>query len=131
MFGRRHRAFRRASWLALFAILLQTLVPVPPPPANAARAGSASFEGANLCMAPGSIPAGPASTDDKAPAHKAPPCAICQSVQMLAAGFVPSAAASFGLPSDPGHARAAIPGPQVRERLAATGARARAPPVKA
>ena len=74
------------SWLALVAILLQTLVPIfHEAPRAAAELPFAGLAG-SLCLAPGSMPPG---DSDKIPVHKLPPCAICQTAQLLAAGFVP------------------------------------------
>jgi hypothetical protein len=124
----RHSAFRRAAWLALLALFLQIAVPLFHRPASAdVRAG---ISGANLCMAPGSVPAAP-TDGDKAPAHKAPACAICQTLHMLGGGFVP--------PNDPGLLAAQPYGAVLSEissdsfpqRRIVSDARARAPPTLA
>jgi len=87
----RYRFFRPASWLALFAILLQSLVPAIHHPASMALAGATDnvvggFDLAkNLCVVPGhNAPEGPGKT----PAHQLPDCAICQAVHAIG-GFVP------------------------------------------
>jgi|SRR5579883_539242 len=124
MFRGRHRAFRRAAWLALLALFLQSFVPALHHPASAALS-----DVGNMCMAPGSQPFGPSDTD-KSPPHGAPACAICQTLHILSGGFVPpeavaAPAAIFAKISPPGPAAVILEGRSVSQ------ARARAPPVKA
>ena len=132
MFRRRkHSAFRRASWLALVAILFQVLLPVLHHPAAAMLGSQRDMAGAgNLCLAPIGNPTAPTDSD-KAPAHKLPPCPICQTFQMLGAGFVPSSPIAFAAFA----ATAAAPVPAadtaINPRWIAAGARARAPPLRA
>jgi hypothetical protein len=96
MFGRRrHKALKRASWLALFAILFQALLPLAHHPA--AMAAPAGFDSAhNLCLAPGSTaPSDPA----KAPAHHMPDCALCAAMHAIG-GFVPPMAPAIAVSRD-------------------------------
>lgn len=127
---RRHSAFRRASWLALFAILLQVVVPIVHQPGGAARAGPLSAAGANLCSAPGNGPASPVGTD-KSPTHKLPPCPICQTFQMLSGGFVPPSPATFAAIDRAGSAPAPSAYTAIRRRWTTANAQARAPPLRA
>jgi len=85
------------NWLAAIAILLQTVVPLVHRPAEAASAGWAPAL-ASFCQAAGSTaPATP--DDDKAPLHKLLPCGVCQSLQLLGAGFVPTAGVELQPPA--------------------------------
>ena len=78
--------------MAVFAILLQSLIPVLHHPAGMALAAVlAPTDIHNLCLAPGSAPVAP----DKAPARHPPACAICQAVHAVA-GFAPPAAPALG-----------------------------------
>jgi hypothetical protein len=82
---------RRAAWLAVFALFLQTLIPAGHHPAGMALAATLGIDGpSNLCLAPGSAPVAP-SDRDKAPHHQMPACAICQAVHAIG-GFAPPAA---------------------------------------
>ncbi len=75
---------RRGAWLAIFAILLQALLPVVHHPADMALAGTLGFAGAhNLCIAPGGAPVQPA-VPDKAPHDHLPACPICQAIHRSA-----------------------------------------------
>jgi hypothetical protein len=90
-----HRPMPRlAVWLALLALWLQALLPAVHHPAGA-MSGLFGFGAGNLCTAPGSAPAAP---QDKAPNHKPPPCPICQTFQILGAGFAPPAPIAIPLP---------------------------------
>ena len=85
---RRYRVHRRAAWLAVFALLLQTLIPVFHHPASMAFAGTLGADVVkNLCLAPGSTPVAPGD-QDKSPHHQIPACAICQAVHAIG-GFAP------------------------------------------
>jgi hypothetical protein len=94
----RHKAFRRASWLAVFAILLQAILPAIHHPAMAAPVGADLAR--SLCLAPGSTtPADPA----KSPAHHLPGCAICMAAHAIG-GFVPPTAPVIAIGRDHGFA---------------------------
>jgi len=125
MFRGRHRSFRRAAWLALLALALQTLVPALHRPAAAAAPG---FDAANMCIAPGNQ-APTSGNTDKAPAH-GQPCAICLTLHMLASGFAPPHAVVLPLPIA---VAAAVPLPSVSpfHGRVLVDARARAPPASA
>jgi hypothetical protein len=75
---------KRASWLAIVAVLLQAILPALHD--ASAMAGSQGFDAAhNLCLAPGStVPGNP----DKAPHHHLPACALCSAMHLVG-GFVP------------------------------------------
>lgn len=97
MITRRNKtATRRASWLALFAILFQALLPALHHPAMAAPVGTAIAH--NLCLAPGST--GP-SEPEKAPGHHVPACAICAALQTIG-GFMPPTAPVLAMDRDYG-----------------------------
>ena|SRR5271168_3180659 len=95
MIRRRNRkATRPAAWLAMFAILLQALLPAVHHPAGMALAGVGNDKIAGLdiaqylCVAPSS------TTPDKpgkVPAHHIPPCALCSAVHAIG-GFAPPVA---------------------------------------
>jgi hypothetical protein len=87
-FGNRHRKnFRRAAKLALFAILLQALLPLIHHPAQAAPYG------VHICAV--MHHADHSSDQDKAPVSKSS-CPICVSLHLLGSGFVsPTVDASF------------------------------------
>jgi hypothetical protein len=90
---RRHHVHRRAAWLAVFALWLQTLVPVFHHPASMAFAGALGIDFApNICLAPGSMPVAP-SDQDKSPHHQMPACAICQAVHAIGGFASPPAPA--------------------------------------
>ena len=128
MFRRRHRAFRRAAWLALLALFLQTVVPVLHHPASAAL--PAGVDAANLCMAPGSQ-APPPSDTDKSLIHGTQSCAICQTLQMLGGGFVAPDAATLAPAFVVERISVFSPDAAVLGGRAVTQNRARAPPLKA
>jgi len=96
MFWRRNsKAFRRASWLAVLAILFQALLPTAHDWGMALAApsdGLAAFAdiAQHLCLAPGSaapvIPQAPGVP--KAPAHLGPSCTLCTAAHAVT-GFVP------------------------------------------
>ncbi len=98
---RNSKGTRQAAWLALFAILLQALLPTAHDPASMAAAGPpahnaptlAGFDVSHyLCLAPGNTaPDDPA----KAPAHHILPCALCL-VMHSVGGFLPATAAITG-----------------------------------
>jgi len=90
---RNSKALRRASWLAIFAVLLQALLPALHHPASMVLGGLAGGKIAgfdisqNLCADPGgTAPAAP----DKAPANHIPPCAICLALHAIAGAPPPS-----------------------------------------
>jgi hypothetical protein len=122
----RRRAAGAGVWLALLALWIQALLPAVHQPAGAMSGVFAFGMSGSLCLAPGSAPVVP---QDKAPGHKTPPCPICQTFQILAAGFAPPAVAAIPLPRFAGLADTvtiydtALPGHQ-RARP-----RARAPPL--
>ena len=89
-------SLRRTAWIAIFALLLQALLPAFHHPAGMALAGAlggasdrtvAALESGNLCLAPGST-----APDDpgKAPAHHMPACALCAAMHVIG-GFAPPA----------------------------------------
>jgi hypothetical protein len=78
------------NWLAAVAILLQSVVPIVHRPTDATPTGWGPAL-ASFCQASGNT--APLSPDDgKAPLHKMQPCGVCQTLQLLGAGFVPAAA---------------------------------------
>jgi hypothetical protein len=87
----RNNLIRRAAWLALFALLLQTLVPLVHQPAAMA---SAAGQVIRICssLARG---AGESSDADKSATHKLPSCPVCQSLKLLAGGFVTPVPVAF------------------------------------
>jgi hypothetical protein len=89
MFNRAQRPQHRfMAWMAIFAILLQTLIPALHHPASMAMMDMPGMDGANgLCVAPGSTSPAPGAPN-KAPAHQIPPCALCQAVHAIG-GFAP------------------------------------------
>jgi len=97
MIARRgYRALRPAAWLAMLAILLQTLLPVKQAPAGFAPAGPSGDTIAgldvalHLCHAPGD-----STPDDHAPApaDNQQCCAICLAVHTIGGVAPPSAPA--------------------------------------
>jgi hypothetical protein len=126
-----HNAFRRSAWLALFALLFQALLPLGHHPADMASMDMAQMDmpgygAGNLCMAPGTAPADP----HKDPAHKPPPCPICQTLQMLAGGFIPPSPISLEPPKFTRLAADVPPAQNRHEQYIHLGARARAPPMR-
>jgi Protein of unknown function (DUF2946) len=99
---RNNRGTRPAVWLAVFAILLQALLPGLHHPAGMALAGDriAGLDIAQyLCVAPGGT-----TPDDpgKAPAHHhVPPCALCSSMHAIG-GFAPPDALVIAVSRDYG-----------------------------
>jgi hypothetical protein len=94
---RNSRAARRVSWLAIFAILLQSLLPVFHHPVGMALAAQGGIAGEKiagfdvtqyLCVAPGSTAPGDPT---KVPDHHVQPCAICASIHAIG-GFAPPTA---------------------------------------
>jgi hypothetical protein len=116
------RAAGPAVWLALLALWLQALLPAIHHPGSMFMPGMSG----KLCLAGGSAPAAP---QDKAPDHKLPPCPICQSLQILAAGFVPPAKIAIPLPAFAGQVLLALSTAifHVTRRIGA--AQARGPPL--
>jgi hypothetical protein len=96
---------RAGVWLALLALWIQALLPVVHQPTGAMSGAFGPGMSGSLCLAPGGAPAAPL---DKAPHHKIPPCPICQTFQILAAGFVPPSATAIPLPGFAGLVAAAI-----------------------
>ena len=86
----RRRMSALGVWLAFLALWVQALLPVVHQPTGAMSGPFALGMSGSLCLAPGSAPVAP---QDKAPSHKPPPCPVCQTLQILAAGFAPPAAA--------------------------------------
>jgi hypothetical protein len=81
-----------ASRLALFALLLQAVMPALHHPAGMVIAGSTRIE-VGLCLAPGSmVPGDPA----KAPAHHVPLCAFCAAMHAVG-GFLPPIAPTIAV----------------------------------
>jgi hypothetical protein len=127
-----NKQMRPAAWLALFALLFQALLPLAHHPAGMASMDMAQmdmpgYSAGNLCMAPGTAPADP----HKDPAHKPPPCPICQTLQMLAGGFVPPSPIPLDLPPFTRLAAEIPPNADRHEQHIHLGARARAPPMRA
>jgi hypothetical protein len=129
---RRYRALRPAAWAAVFAILLQALLPAVHHPAGMALAGTGDDKiagldvGQYLCIAPGSTtPAGP----EKAPVHHVQPCALCLAVHAIG-GFAPPSGPAVIVPYGPGiiirTAVALIPPPLPRT---SSKQQPRAPPI--
>lgn len=128
MFRGKHKAFRRAAWLALLSLVLQVLVPALHHPASAALPDG--IGAANLCIAPGSQPVGPSDTD-KSPAHGVQACAICQTLHMLGGGYVPPGAVAVAPASFVARLSVLQPAVAVLDGRRVFQARARAPPAKA
>jgi hypothetical protein len=102
MMVRRYRALRPAAWAAVFAILLQALLPAVHHPAGMAVAGVGGDKIAGLdvvqylCVAPGSTaPAEP----DKAPVRHSQPCALCLAVHAIG-GFAPPSGPAVAVDRD-------------------------------
>src|SRR5262245_2574984 len=131
---RRNRtSLRRTAWIAIFALLLQALLPAFHHPAGTALAGPlgrgsnvvSGLDSGSLCLAPGSTaPDDPA----KAPAHHVQPCALCAAMHAIG-GFAPPAAPVVAVSCDRGGA--ALPysmtGPAPRSQHVRQ--RPRAPPI--
>ncbi len=127
-----HRALRPAAWLAVFAILLQALLPMMHPAGSMARAATsgdtiAGFDIAqNLCHAPGDT-----TPDDRGqtPADHQQCCAICLAVHAVSS-FTPPAAPAVAVARDYGivvPVEAALILPPLRPNLRQQ--QPRAPPV--
>jgi hypothetical protein len=112
---RTHRANRGAAWLAIFALLLQSIIPALHHPATMALGTPGEMVsldgGKNLCLAPGSAPAKPADQEKGSHQHHMPACAICQAVHAIG-GFGPTTNAAIvlapGFPADRPVARIAL-----------------------
>jgi hypothetical protein len=122
----RARAAGPGVWLAFLALWIQALLPAVHQPIGAMSGPFAFGVTGNLCLAPGSAPVTP---QDKAPNHKLPPCPVCQTLQILAAGFAPPAAAAIPLPRFAGLASAVTHYDTAIARHRHTQQRARAPPL--
>lgn len=87
----RHRQTRRAAWLAVFALLLQTIIPALHHPASLALGSVSVLDAAqHLCLAQNAGSTTP-SDHEKAPKHHAVPvCPMCQAVHAIG-GFAPPA----------------------------------------
>jgi hypothetical protein len=126
---RNTRGTRPAVWLAMFAILLQALLPGVHHPAGMAFTGDkiAGLDIAQyLCVAPGST-----TPDDpgKAPAHHhIPPCALCASMHAIG-GFAPPNAPVIALSRDYGIVVPAAAALDLPRRQVNSTRQARAPPV--
>jgi hypothetical protein len=123
------RPHRRASgpgvWLALLALWVQALLPAIHHPGAAMPGTITSAIAGSLCMAPGSAPVSPR---DRAPEHKLPPCPVCQTLQILGAGFAPPATVAIPIPRFAGLVADDFgPGTGLPGRFRST-AQARAPP---
>jgi len=84
--SRHRRAFSRAAWLGVFALLLQILVPAIHRPV-AAAGQSSLFADSAICSA-SRVGSDRAVVPDKAPAKNPSHCPVCWALQQLAAGFV-------------------------------------------
>jgi hypothetical protein len=90
---------RRAAWTAIFAIVLQILIPALHHPAGMAQAGSLGFGAQhNICFSPG---ANTPTAPDKSPHHQAPTCALCQAVNAIGGLAQPSAPVVITATSEP------------------------------
>jgi hypothetical protein len=94
MFGRKpcrnRRKTTRGAWIAIFAILLQALLPLVHHPAGMAMADTLPIGSAkNVCIAPGSAPVLPDKPTKTQ--HNPPLCEICQAIHAVG-GFPPPAA---------------------------------------
>jgi hypothetical protein len=124
---RRFKRFPWASWLAVFALLLQTLVPVVHHPAGMAFAGSIGLDDPkNICFAPGT-PQNPPGDSDKSPAHPIQQCAICQALHAVG-GFAPSAPQVLAVNRDCGAVAFTSATVSVPRRWANASAQPRGPP---
>jgi hypothetical protein len=126
---RNRRATRPAAWLAVFAILLQALLPGIHHPAGMALAGDkiAGLDIAQyLCFAPGgTTPDDPA----KAPAHHhIPPCALCSSLHAIG-GFAPPSAPLIAVSRDYGIVFPTTASLHLTRQRTDSPQQARAPPV--
>lgn len=126
---RNSRGTRPAAWLAVFAILLQALLPGIHHPAGMALAGDkiAGLDIAQyLCHTPGS------TTPDepgKAPAHQhIPPCALCSSMHAIG-GIAPPVPPVIALSRDYGIVIPAAAALDLPRRQVNSTQQARAPPV--
>jgi hypothetical protein len=84
IWNRSKNATKRASWLAIVAVLLQAILPAIHD-ASAMAAPSGFDIAHNLCLAPGSTAPG---NPDKARHHHLPACALCSAMHIMG-GFVP------------------------------------------
>ena len=93
MFWRRNsKASRRASWLAVLAVLFQALLPAVHDVGMAFAGPTGDMAvltdiAHHLCLAPGSE----APSTPKAPGHLSQPCTLCTAVHAVAT-FIPPAA---------------------------------------
>jgi hypothetical protein len=128
MTGRRiYRAHRRTAWLAVFALLLQSLIPAFHHPASMAFAGTLAFgDVKDLCLASGSAPVAPGD-HDKAPQHHVPDCPICQAVHAMG-GFPPPTAPVVALPGEAGTGTPTVRTALLVRQRAFTLAQPRGPP---
>jgi Protein of unknown function (DUF2946) len=102
MISRRgHRAHRRTTWLAIFALLLQTIIPALHHPATMAL-GATDFIGHadHICMPQGENETAPASHDKSPGHHQSPSCPICQGVHAIG-GFAQPAGSQLPCVSAP------------------------------
>ncbi len=95
---RNSKAAQRASWLAVFAIVLQAVLPAIHDAAGMAVAAPPGLaSGQHLCLSPGST-----TPDDpgKTPSHHISPCALCSAMHAVG-GFVPPTVPVIAVRNDP------------------------------
>ena len=120
------RATDPGIWLALLALWIQALLPAVVQQTGAMSGPFVLGISGSLCLAPGSAPVVP---QDRTPNHKPPSCPVCQTLQILAAGFAPPAATAIPLPRFAGLAVAYTRIDTDFLRRYRSTAQARAPPV--
>jgi Protein of unknown function (DUF2946) len=126
---RNNRRTRPAAWLAVFAILLQALLPVVQAPTGLAGPGGESIAGLNiaahLCHAPGDT-----APDDHGPApvdHQQC-CDFCLAVHAVG-GFTPPSAPEIAVRREYGIVSPVETSLVLPRRQAGSTQQARAPPV--
>ncbi|HTJ62610.1 MAG TPA: DUF2946 family protein [Alphaproteobacteria bacterium] len=122
----RLRRTRAGLWLAALALLLQTVMPAAHYGMGLGLDRAALKAEHALCLAPGEVP--PAE-HDKAPVHKLPPCPICQTFQMLGAGYAPPAEIAVEPPHGIDPVVHAVLASTNLQRRTPGGVSARGPPV--
>jgi hypothetical protein len=122
---RQRGIFRRTAWIAVWALVLQMLLPLIHHPA-AAKAGPP--DGLRICAVMGLMPTGKAEPS-KTPVSKIPSCPICQTLHMLNGGFVPPDISVLAIPSEHDGSVGVVAVANILPHIIITGAQPRAPPV--
>jgi hypothetical protein len=125
MAHRRHSTRRPRAWIAIWAILVQPLLPIAHHPASLALGQSLAATDHNLCQ--GSAGA-PRDSDHKGPIHKVPTCPICQAVHAIG-GFPPPTAVMLKSSFPYAIVVAVVTDNSAPRRLARVAAQPRGPPL--